>query len=182
VNLLAWKQFQDQLTETRNKDSKESAEFAERKPLTLVHSVTDAPSIASAVNKMTPRVPLQCDHCHIKSYCPRVLAGSQCRYSFEEIYLALPYEQALTESTVQILKVQYERIMRAVNFERARDGVLDAAIQKELDTYFRLLEKAMKILKIGKGLAKLNVNLNAEAKDIAPGGILHKYLSGEKDI
>lgn len=150
----------------------------------IMHPLVEAeaqPPKAHVRGELSRNLPLQCNTCLISDRCPKSTPNSACRIQFADVFsMQKKAEETLPESATNIIKLQYERIMRSSVFERADGGALDPQLSNEISRYFSMLHGLKKLGEQQQDGFTIHATGNAAAAAAAGqgGGVLQNLLRG----
>lgn len=150
----------------------------------IMHPLVEAeagPPKAPVRGDLSRNLPLQCNTCLISDRCPKSTPNSACRIQFADVFsMQKKAEETLPESATNIIKLQYERIMRSSVFERADGGALDPQLSNEISRYFSMLHGLKKLGEQQQDGFTIHATGNAAAAAASGqgGGVLQNLLRG----
>lgn len=93
-----------------------------------------------------PLMKLACDTCAVIDICPYYKEGYECYFRFHKP--KIDSKDGIRNAAQEVIKLQQERVLRAINIETMRGGELDRETSIEIVRLQQLLESLAKMEKV----------------------------------
>jgi hypothetical protein len=177
INILGWLEFAEYVRNhwrvkkklrKQKLEEKSQALVPVEPPSELVVAPVTKPIISLLDREDVPK--LKCSSCHIAEDCPKFdEARTECAYGIAEINLDNPLE--ILDLKKMLLKTDFQRLQRNIQFEQLSGGYIDPSVQRLSDSTFEKAERLGNEMK-GYGLPEMP----SDAQTESAGGILARVM------